>query len=116
MDSRFGFGRHTWVRKGSKFSFSGFGPGFGPFLAEQVLSLGFLEGFGWIRGSALVDRPGFRRVLSSVFLDLGLGSAHFWLNRFKVRDFRKGFEWVRSSFLVVKLMFEQVRISTFQVV
>ena len=30
---------------GSNFNFSGFGPGFGPFLAEQVRSLGFLEWF-----------------------------------------------------------------------
>ena len=29
----------------SKFGFSGFGPVFGPFLADQVQSLGFLEGF-----------------------------------------------------------------------
>ena len=33
------------VRKGSKFSFSEFGPVFSIFLAKQVQSMGFLEGF-----------------------------------------------------------------------
>ena len=47
------------VRRGSKFVFSGFGPGFGPFLAKQVQSSGFLEGFEWVRSSVLRDEPGF---------------------------------------------------------
>ena len=45
------------------------------------------SGFG---SSVLVDKPGFRRVQSSVFLDLGLGSAHFWPNRFEVWAFWTG--------------------------
>ena len=32
----------------------------------------------------LVDEPGFRRVQTLLFLDLGLGSAHFRLNMFEV--------------------------------
>ena len=84
--------------KGLKFSFSRFWPSFDPFLAEQVRSLGFLEGFRWIRGSALVGKPGFGRVLSSVFLDLGLGLAHFWLNGFEVRAFRSGLNGLEVRF------------------
>ena len=58
------FVRFGWVRssvlvdqpgfgskKGQKFSFSGFGPRFGPFLAEQVRSSSFFEGFKWVRTS-----------------------------------------------------------------
>ena len=48
-----------WVRKGLKFGFSRFGPGFGPFLAEQVQSLGFLEGFERVQSLVLLDEPGF---------------------------------------------------------
>ena len=51
---------------------------------------GIFGGFGWVRSLILVDEPGFRRVQSSVFLDLGLGSAHFWPNRFEVRAFWRG--------------------------
>ena len=39
----------------------------------------------WVCSSNLVDKPGFGRVLSSGFSDLGLGWARFWLNRFEVR-------------------------------
>ena len=46
--------------KGSKFDFSEFGPGFGLFLAKQVRSLGFLDGFELVRCSVLVDEPGFK--------------------------------------------------------
>ena len=49
------------------------------------LKFGVFGGFGWVRSLALVDEPGFSRVRSLVFPDLGLGSAHFWLNRFEVR-------------------------------
>ena len=45
---------------GLKFGFSRFGPGVGPFRAEQVQSLGFLEGFERVRNSVLVDEPGFK--------------------------------------------------------
>ena len=48
---------------------------------------GIFGGFGWVRSSILVDKPGFGKVRSSVFPDLGLGSAHFWPNRFKVQAF-----------------------------
>ena len=33
---------------------------------------GIFGGFGWVCSSVLVDEPGFKRVLSSVFPDLGL--------------------------------------------
>ena len=42
------------------FSFSGFGPGFGPFLAKHVQSSGFLEWFESVRISVLVDESGFK--------------------------------------------------------
>ena len=38
---------------------------------------GIFGGFGWVCSSVLVDESGFGRVRSSVFPDLGLGSAHF---------------------------------------
>ena len=56
MSSKFDFGRQTWVQKDSKF---GTISRFGPFLAEQVRSSGFLEGFKRVRISFLVDEPGF---------------------------------------------------------
>ena len=43
MGLYFSFGGRTW--KSLKFSFSRFGSGFGLFLAEQVRSLVFFEGF-----------------------------------------------------------------------
>ena len=40
--------------------------------------------FRWLRNSSVLgDEPGFGRIQSSVFPDLGLGLAHFWSNRFK---------------------------------
>ena len=48
--------------------------------------------FRWVCSLVLVDEPGFGKVRSSVFPDLGLGSAHTWLNRFKVSGFLEGFE------------------------
>ena len=46
VGSLFDFGSQIWVEKGSKFSFSVLlGPGFEPFLAEQVQSSDILEGF-----------------------------------------------------------------------
>ena len=64
--------------------------------------------FGWICSLVLEDEPGFGKVRSSVFPDLGLGSAHFWLNKFEVRAFWKGegFKRVRSTVLVDKPRFE----------
>ena len=64
--SEFSFVLRTWVWKGSKFSFSRFGSGFGPFLAKQVWSSGFLEGFERVRCSVLVEESGFE-YLSSKF-------------------------------------------------
>ena len=48
---------------------------------------GIFGGFEWVLSLILVDNPGFGRVQSSVFPDLGLGSAHFWPNRFEVQVF-----------------------------
>ena len=41
--------------EGFELRFFRFVPGFGLFLAEQVLSSGFLKGFEWVRSSVLVD-------------------------------------------------------------
>ena len=48
------------------------------------------RGFGWICSLILVDVPGFGRVQTSFFPDLGLGSAGFWLNMFEVWTFWRG--------------------------
>ena len=48
---------------------------------------GIFGGFGWVHCLVLVHETGFGRVQSSVFLDLGMGLAHFWPNRFEVRAF-----------------------------
>ena len=59
MGLYFGFGRPTWVWKGSKLGFSRIGPGFDLFLAKQVRRLGFLEEFEWVQSSVLVDEARF---------------------------------------------------------
>ena len=62
-------------------------------------------GFRWVRSSVLVDKPGFGRVQSSIFMDLDLGSACFWPNSFEVQAFwrgSKGFE-VRSWWIYMGL-------------
>ena len=41
-------------------------------------------GFGRVGSLVLVEEPRFRGVQNSVFPYLGLGSAHFRLNRFEV--------------------------------
>ena len=41
------------------------------------LEFGIFGGFGWVHSSVLVDEPGFGRVRSLIFPDLGLSSAHF---------------------------------------
>ena len=51
---------------------------------------GIFGGFGLVRSSSLVDKPGFGRVQSLGFLDFSMGSAHFRLNRFEVRAFWRG--------------------------
>ena len=71
----------------------------------------------------LVDKPGFRGVQSSVFRDLGLGLARFWLNRFEVQAFWRGssgfevqFWWTNlglSEFKVQPVKFEAVRSSLY---
>ena len=53
------------LRKGSVFGFSGFGPEFGPFLSEQVVSSGLLEGFKRVWDSILVEEPRFKWIQSS---------------------------------------------------
>ena len=57
-----------------------------------------IEGFGWVRSSVLVYKPGFRRVQISVFPDLGLGSACFWPNRFKSLALWKGSNGFKVQF------------------
>ena len=71
----------------------------------------------------MVDDPGFGRVQSLVFLDLGLGLAHFWPNRFEVWAFWRGsngfevrFWWTNlglSEFKVRPVKFEAVRSSLY---
>ena len=71
----------------------------------------------------LEDEPGFGKVRSSVFPDLGLGSAHFWLNKFEVRAFWKGskefevlFWWTNlglSDFKIQPVKFQAVRSSLY---
>ena len=41
------------------------------------LKFGIFGGFEWVRSSIMVDKPGFRRVQRSVFLELGLGLASY---------------------------------------
>ena len=61
MGSKFGnFGGFGWVRSLILVKKPGFGPGFGPFLAEQVQSSGFLELFERVQSSVLVNQPGFK--------------------------------------------------------
>ena len=77
----------------------------------------------WVRSSILIDKRGFGRVQSLVFLDLGLDSAHFWQNTFKVQAFwsgTKGFKvwfwWTNlgsSKFKVQPVKFEAVRSSLY---
>ena len=55
-------------------------------------------GFGWVYSSIMVDEPVLGRVRSSVFQDLGLGSAHFWLNKFEVRAFWRGSNGFEAQF------------------
>ena len=62
---------------------------------------GFFVVFGWVRSSILVDGPGFGRVRSSVFLDLGLGSG----KQVRSSGSLEGFERVQSLIFVDKLGF-----------
>ena len=60
------------------------------------------SGCGRVGSLVLINEPEFGMVQSLVFPDLGLGSACFWLNKFKVRAFLFVFKYVRSSVLVDK--------------
>ena len=73
------------------------------------LEFGIFGGFRWVRSSIWVDEPGFGRVRSSVFPDLGLGSTYFWPKGSKFGHFA-GFKRVRSSVLVDEPGFEWVQI------
>ena len=42
----------------------------------------------------LREVPSEREVLPERFPELGLGSAHIWLNGFADLQFLKGFEWI----------------------
>ena len=55
-------------------------------------------GFGWVHSLVLVDDSGFRMVRSSVFPDLGLGSAHFWPKRFEIQAFWRGYNGFKVQF------------------
>ena len=61
-------------------------------------------GFWWVCSSILVDEPGLRMVHSSVFSDLGLGSAHFWPNRFKVWSFCRSLKGFKDWFWWMNLV------------
>ena len=54
--------------------------------------------FGRVCSSVLVDKTGFKRVQSSVFQDLVLGSTHFWPNRFNVWAFWRGLNGFEVQF------------------
>ena len=63
------------------------------------LKFGIFGGFGWVRcRSILVEDPGFGRVWCLVFPDLGLGSAHFWLNRFEIQAYWRGWKGFIGQF------------------
>ena len=68
-----------------------------------VSEFGIFGGFGWDRSSVLVGKPGFRRVWSSVFPDLGLSLACFWQNRFKVHAIWRGLNGVEDQFWLMNL-------------
>ena len=47
----------------------------------------FEGSLGRVCSSVFVDKPRFRKVQRSVFLDLGLGLVHFWQTNLKFRLF-----------------------------
>ena len=72
---------------------------------------GFEVRYFWrILTSIFVDKPGFGRVRSLIFLDFGLNSAHFWLNMFEVQAF-----WKESSGFKVWLWWMNLGSSEFKV-
>ena len=66
-------------------------------------------GLRWVGSSVLVDEPGFGWVHNSVFPDLGLGSACFWLNRFEVWAFL----WGGSNWFEVRFWWTNLGSSEF---
>ena len=67
---------HSSVRVGSN-----------PIIEFEIRDFG---GFWRPQPSILVQEPGFGKIRISVFPDLGLGLAHFYLNRFEVLAFGRG--------------------------
>ena len=59
---------------------------------------GIFGGFRWVHSSVLVDAPGFGRVRSPIIMDLGLGLASFWPNRFEVRALWRGSKGFKVQF------------------
>ena len=63
----------------------------------------FFEELGWVHSLVTVKEPGFGRVQSSIFPDLGQGSAHFWTNMFEVQAFWRGSNGFKIWFLLMNL-------------
>ena len=61
---------------------------------NEVRGFGIFGVFGWVCSLVLVEELGS----SSVFPDLGLGSAHFWVNRFKVQAFGRALSGLKVRF------------------
>ena len=81
---------------------------------------GIFGGFGWVCSSVLVDEPGFGRVRSLVFPDLGLGSTYFRAKKFEVRTFwrvRKGskFGFGRRTWIWKSSKFDMLGSKQFEV-
>ena len=74
--------------------------------------IGIFGGFEWVRNSIWVDEPGFGRVRSSVFPDLGLGSTYIWLNRFEVRTFCRGSKGFEVQFCWTNLSSKEFDLSS----
>ena len=97
---QFSFGRRTWVRKCLKFSFYRYGPVFGLFLAKQVQSLGFLEGFEWVQISVFSGRTWVR-----VSLKFNLSSSkqfkfHYaiWVCSNTIQTIECTFLWIQTVY------------------
>ena len=78
---------------------------------------GIFGGFGWICSLILGEKPGFGKVQSSAFPDLGLGSStQFWANRFELWAFWRCLKGFKFRFWWMNLgskEFEAVRISLY---
>ena len=62
-----------------------------------------VQDFWRVCSSVLVDESGFGRVQSLVFLNLDLGLAHFWQNRFHFWAFWRGLNGFEVRFLQTNL-------------